>query len=72
MPWQLHRGHEGTRVRAFPSCAPSSRLPKCPGYMSREATKREDPDSKRASIEHAALQNGIAESNEVFYRASGT
>lgn len=32
--------------------------------MSREAAKREDPDSKRACIEHAALQKVIADSNE--------
>ncbi|KAH9375093.1 hypothetical protein HPB48_012527 [Haemaphysalis longicornis] len=37
--------------------------------MSREATKREDPDSNRVRMEHANLQKAIAESNEAFDRA---
>ncbi|KAH9379511.1 hypothetical protein HPB48_020438 [Haemaphysalis longicornis] len=36
--------------------------------MSREATKREDPDSNRARMKHANMQKGEAESNEAFDR----
>ncbi|KAG0434995.1 hypothetical protein HPB47_018742 [Ixodes persulcatus] len=48
---------------------PLSHFPSCPTYLSREATRREDPDSKRARMEHAAMQKAIAESEEMFNRA---
>ncbi|KAH7987057.1 hypothetical protein HPB52_024547 [Rhipicephalus sanguineus] len=55
-------------VRLRPDAVPS-KLPNCPSYMSRKTARREDPDSKRARIENAALQKAIAESNEAFIRA---
>ncbi|KAH7940242.1 hypothetical protein HPB52_022562 [Rhipicephalus sanguineus] len=45
------------------------KFPNYPSYMSRKTARREDPDSKCARIENAALQKAIAESNEAFNRA---
>ncbi|KAG0441732.1 hypothetical protein HPB47_015863 [Ixodes persulcatus] len=57
-----------SHVRLRPDAVPS-KFPSCPTYLSREATRREDPDSKRARMEHAAMQKAIAESEEMFNRA---
>ncbi|KAG0414570.1 hypothetical protein HPB47_008266 [Ixodes persulcatus] len=55
-------------VRLRPDAVPS-KFPSCPIYLSREATRREDPDTKRARMEHAAMQKAIAESEGMFNRA---
>ncbi|KAG0439157.1 hypothetical protein HPB47_016738 [Ixodes persulcatus] len=57
-----------SHVRLRPDAVPS-KFPSCPTYLSREATRREDPDSKRARMEHAAMQKAVAESEETFNRA---
>ncbi|KAH9364461.1 hypothetical protein HPB48_021725 [Haemaphysalis longicornis] len=57
-----------THVRLRQGAVPT-KFPNCPAYMSREATKRKDPDSNRARMEHANLQKGVAESKEAFDRA---
>ncbi|KAL3208549.1 hypothetical protein MRX96_039010 [Rhipicephalus microplus] len=57
-----------SHVRLRPDAVPS-KFPSCPTYLSRETTRREDPDSKRARMEHAAMQKAIAESEEMFNRA---
>ncbi|KAL1424216.1 hypothetical protein MTO96_020427 [Rhipicephalus appendiculatus] len=55
-------------VRLRPDAVPS-KLTTYPSYMSRKTVKSEDPDSKCARMEHAALQKYIAESNEASIRA---
>ncbi|KAH8028420.1 hypothetical protein HPB51_016533 [Rhipicephalus microplus] len=57
-----------SHVHLRPDAVPS-KFPSCPTYLSRETTRREDPDSKRARMEHAAMQKAIAESEEMFNRA---
>lgn len=57
-----------SHVRLRPDAVPS-KFPNHSSYLSRKTARREDPDSKRARIENAALQKAIAESNEAFIRA---
>lgn len=57
-----------SHVRLRPDAVPS-KFPNYSSYLSRKTARREDPDSKRACIENAALQKPIAESNEAFIRA---
>ncbi|KAH7974758.1 hypothetical protein HPB49_019200 [Dermacentor silvarum] len=57
-----------SHVRLRPDAVPSE-FPNHSSYLSRKAARREDPDSKRARIENAALQKAISESNEAFIRA---
>ncbi|KAH8039298.1 hypothetical protein HPB51_005544 [Rhipicephalus microplus] len=57
-----------SHVRLRPDAVPS-KFPSCPTHLSRETTRREDPDSKTARMEHAAMQKAIAESEEMFNRA---
>ncbi|XP_042150039.1 uncharacterized protein LOC121838077 [Ixodes scapularis] len=57
-----------SHVRLRPDAVPT-KFPSCPTYLSREATRGEDLDSKRARMEHAAMQKAIAESEEMFNRA---
>ncbi|KAH7936734.1 hypothetical protein HPB49_003479 [Dermacentor silvarum] len=52
-----------SHVRLRPDAVPS-KFPNHSSYLSRKTARREDPDSKRARIENAALQKAIAESNE--------
>ncbi|KAH7945961.1 hypothetical protein HPB49_018027 [Dermacentor silvarum] len=57
-----------SHVRLRPDAVPS-KFPNHSSYLSRKTARREDPDSKRARIENAALPKAIAESNEAFIRA---
>ncbi|KAH7953539.1 hypothetical protein HPB49_009731 [Dermacentor silvarum] len=57
-----------SHVRLRPDAVPS-KFPNHSSYLSRKTARREDPDSKRARIENAALQKAIAESNDAFIRA---
>ncbi|KAH7960656.1 hypothetical protein HPB49_022066 [Dermacentor silvarum] len=57
-----------SHVRLRPDAVPS-KFPNHSSYLSRKTARRENPDSKRAGIENAALQKAIAESNEAFIRA---
>ncbi|XP_075551353.1 uncharacterized protein LOC142584904 isoform X4 [Dermacentor variabilis] len=50
-----------SHLRLRPDAVPTV-FPDCPRYLSREGTRREDPESKRMRLDSAALEKVLAES----------
>ncbi|XP_054922900.1 uncharacterized protein [Dermacentor andersoni] len=50
-----------SHVRLRPDAVPTV-FPDCPSYLSREGTRREDPESKRMRLDSAALEKVLAKS----------
>lgn len=50
-----------SRVRLRPD-AVQTIFPSCPSYMSKEETRREDPEAKRTRLDAASLQKALAQS----------